>query len=233
MSEITLTGHVPAYHAGDATAPRALVVIQEAFGVNSHIKDVCDRFAGQGYQVVAPYLFHRESLEPVAYDDFPKAMGLLATLTRDGIESDVRAAVSFFTDQGYSAASIGMVGYCMGGTVTLFAGTLGIIGAGATYYGGGVAAGRFGFPPLTELAPHLTCPWIGLYGDLDKGIPVEQVETLREAAASAPVATEIVRYADGDHGFHCDDRTNVFNADAAADAYQRTVAFFAANLTTR
>mgnify|MGYP006266626943 FL=1 len=233
MSDIQLPQGVPAYQAGTADAPRALVVIQEAFGVNSHIKDVAERFAREGFDVVAPYLFHRESLEPVEYDDFPKAMGLLATLTREGIEHDVRAAVSYLEDRGHPRESIGMVGYCMGGTVTLFSATLGIIGAAATYYGGGVLAGRFGLPSMVEMAPSIGCPWLGLYGDLDKGIPVEQVEALREAAAQSSSPTDIVRYADADHGFHCDNRTAVFNADAASDAYRRTLDFFAENLRAR
>lgn len=73
-----------------------------------------------------------------------------------------------------------------------------------------------------ELAGALQTPWLGLYGDLDKGIPVEQVEALREAAAHAAVPTEIVRYPEAEHGFNCDDRPAVFNPDAAADAWART-----------
>ncbi len=86
---------------------------------------------------------------------------------------------------------------------------------------------------MVEMAPSIACPWLGLYGDLDKGIPVEQVEALREAAAQSSSPTDIVRYADADHGFHCDNRTAVFNADAASDAYRRTLDFFAENLRAR
>ena len=84
----------------------------------------------------------------------------------------------------------------MGGSVALVAGTLRPLGAAVTYYGGGVAEGRFGFSPLADLAPTLVSPWLGHFGDLDKGIPVEQVEALRRAAAGAAVETEIYRYAD-------------------------------------
>jgi carboxymethylenebutenolidase len=123
-----------------------------------------------------------------------------------------------------------MVGFCMGGAVTLFASTRPGLGAGVTFYGGGVANGRFGLPPLIEQAPSVKNPWLGLYGDLDASIPVDDVEKLRAAASLAAAPTEIVRYADADHGFNCDGRPNVFNAEAAADAWARTLAFFNAHL---
>jgi carboxymethylenebutenolidase len=138
--------------------------------------------------------------------------------------------VEFLDEAGFPTPSIGIVGYCMGGTVAFYADTLGLVGAAATYYGGGVINGRFGLPSLVDLAPHLQAPWRGFYGDLDKGIPVEQVEALRDAAATSGVSTDIIRYVDGDHGFHCDDRTAVFNENAAADAYARTLTFFGETL---
>ena len=84
-------------------------------------------------------------------------------------------------------------------------------------------------PALAELAPQLQTPWLGLFGDEDQSIPVEQVEALRTAAASASVPTEIVRYADAEHGFHCDVRDS-YHPEAAADGWQRTLAWFEANL---
>jgi carboxymethylenebutenolidase len=110
--------------------------------------------------------------------------------------------------------------------VALLAGTRRPLGAAVTYYGGGVAEGRFGFPPLCDLASTLISPWLGQFGDLDKGIPVDQVEALRRCAANAPDETEIYRYADADHGFNCNDRPNVYNPDAAALAWERTLAWF-------
>ena len=81
-------------------------------------------------------------------------------------------------------------------------------------------------PSHLELAPSLETPWLGLYGDLDQGIPVDDVEALRAAAAEAEVPTEIVRYADANHGFHCDGRPEVFHAAAAEDAWRRTLEWF-------
>jgi carboxymethylenebutenolidase len=103
----------------------------------------------------------------------------------------------------------------MGGSVTFLAAARRTLGAGVTFYGGGVGEGRFGMPPLVEMAPGLQTPWLGLYGDEDQGIPVDQVEALRQAAATAPVPTEIVRYADAGHGFHCDARPDSFHEASA------------------
>ncbi|MHB8452253.1 MAG: dienelactone hydrolase family protein, partial [Mycobacteriales bacterium] len=101
-----------------------------------------------------------------------------------------------------------------------------------TFYGGGVSAGRFGLPSLVDMAPGLKTPWLGLYGDLDQGIPVEQVESLRDAIAKAPVPTEIVRYPEAGHGFHCDARDS-YHQPSAGDAWQRTLDWFTGGLAAQ
>jgi carboxymethylenebutenolidase len=182
---------------------------------------------------VAPQLFHRDGSPEIPYDDFSAAMPFMANLTKQGLTNDLNATTDFLATLGFHAPNIAAVGYCMGGTVAFFAATLGTVGAAASFYGGGVTTGRFGFPPLVELAPELTCPWLGLYGDLDQSIPVDQVEALRDAALAASVPTEIVRYAEGKHGFHCDARPDAYNEAAARDAHARTLAFFAEHLTDK
>ncbi len=229
---VTASG-LPIYTRGSDSSSRAVIVIQEAFGVNDHILDVTQRFADHGYFAVAPVLFHRDGSITAPYDDFQQAMAALGNLTRDGLTDDVVATAQFLNSKGFAAPNIGIVGYCMGGGIALYADTLGVVGAAVSFYGGGVQNGRFGLPSLIELAPELKSPWLGLYGDLDQGIPVEQVEALREAAATSLTSTDIIRYADGAHGFHCNEREAVYNPVAAADAAQRTYDFFAANLTDR
>ena len=234
MTERILTSSgTPLAVAGQPDSPYALLVLQEAFGVNDHIRAVTDYYATQGFYAVAPELFHRVGSPEVAYDDFPAAMEALATLSAAGLHDDLEAAATFCQQSGYTTASIGVVGFCMGGAVALYTATLGLVGAASTFYGGGVEHGRFGLPPLLELAPQLRCPWLGLYGDLDKGIPVEQVEALRLATATALPHTELVRYADADHGFNCTERPTVYNEAAARNATERTLAFFATTLQTR
>jgi carboxymethylenebutenolidase len=209
-----------------------MIVLQEAFGVNDHIRDVTHRFANEGYFAVSPELFHRDGSPQIAYDDFASAMTPMGNLTKEGLTEDLMATITFLHRRNFATANIGIVGYCMGGTVALYANTLGIVGAACTFYGGGVTTGRFGLSALVDLAPSLKSPWLGLYGDRDRSIPSEQVEELRESAARASVETEIVRY-DADHGFHCDARPAAYNADAAADAAQRANEFFSRTLVER
>jgi carboxymethylenebutenolidase len=228
-----LPNSTPVQMAGDSKAHRAIIVIQEAFGVNDHIRSLTEGFAARGYFAVSPELFHRTGSPEVPYDNFPEAMTSLSTLSAEGIREDLDATSQFLNDAGFTAASTGIVGYCMGGSITFFAATLGTVGAAASFYGGGVETGRFGLPSLLELASQLRCPWLGLYGDLDKGIPTEQVESLRAAAAASRYPTDIIRYPDADHGFNCDARPAVFNDSASADASRRTLQFFKANLVDK
>ena len=233
MSDEPRPGGFPIYASGQTDSKRAVIVVQEAFGVNDHIRSVADRLSDEGFLAVAPQLFHRDGSPEVPYDDFKQAMPLMGNLTKQGITNDLNATTDFLSTLGFTPANIGVVGFCMGGTVAFYAATLGTVGAAASFYGGGLATGRFGFPPLIELAPELKCPWLGLYGDLDQSIPNEQVEELRSVTDGLSVTTEIVRYPEGQHGFHCDARPDAYNDDAARDAYQRTLTFFAEHLSDK
>jgi len=230
---IVLASGTPLQVAGTPDAPRGLLVIQEAFGVNDHMRHVAQEFADQGYYAVLPELFHRTGSPEVAYDDFARARPSMEALNPDDLRDDLAAAAEFLGHAGYPTAATGSVGYCMGGTVSFYANTLGLVGAAVTFYGGGVTTGRFGLAPLVDLAPSLRAPWLGLYGDLDQSIPPEQVEALRASAATASVDTDIVRYANADHGFSCDGRPAVYNAEASRDAKARTLAFFDRRLATK
>lgn len=223
----TIDGPMPAYTASPTGSARGgILVVQEAFGVTAHIEGVADRLADDGWHAIAPAFFHRQGSPVIAYDDFDSVMPVMGKLSAEGLAVDAAAAFDHLEEAGFAPARIGVVGFCMGGSVTFFAATSRPVGAAVTFYGGGVREGRFGLPSLVDLAPTLQTPWLGLYGDLDKGIPTEDVEQLRLAVEAAPVPTEIVRYADADHGFNCNDRPSVFNPSAAADAWQRTLAWF-------
>ena len=229
--EITTNdGLMPAAMAaphGHASGTRgAIVVVQEAFGLTDHLQDTCTRLADAGWLAIAPALFHREGSPVFAYDDFAGLLPVMQTLTAEGIDTDLDATFGYLASHGYGPERCGIVGFCMGGTVSLYAATRRPLGAAVTFYGGGVAAGRFGFPSLVEITPTLRGPWLGLYGDLDKGIPFTDVELLRDAASLADAPTEVVRYADADHGFNNNDRPTAFNAAAADDAWQRTLNWF-------
>lgn len=209
----------------DSSPKGGVVVVQEAFGVNDHIVDVAGRFADAGYLAVVPHVFHRSGDPVLPYDDMSQIIPHFSALTADGILADVDAALAHLAGAGVPPARSGVVGFCMGGTVALAVATRRDIGAAVTFYGGGLSAGRFGFDPLIDEAPRLRAPWLGLFGDLDEGIPVDDVERLRAAAATSGQATEVVRYADAGHGFHCDQRES-YHPPSAHDAWTRTIAFF-------
>jgi carboxymethylenebutenolidase len=229
-SQITIEtsdGAMPAFEAlPDGDAKGAIVVVQEAFGVTEHIEHIATLLAEAGWRAIAPAFFHRQGSPVLAYDDFASVMPIMQALTAEGITADLNGAFDYLTGAGFAESDLGVVGFCMGGSVTFYAATLRKLGGAVTFYGGGVAEGRFGLPSLIDQAPQLQTPWLGLFGDLDQSIPTEDVNQLRQATAAAPVASEVVQYPDADHGFNCNDRPSVFNATAAADAWDRTLAWF-------
>jgi carboxymethylenebutenolidase len=221
---------LPIYEAPPDGEPRgAVVVVQEAFGVNDHIEDVTRRFAAAGFHAVAPHLFHRSGDPRLAYEPMAAAMPHLQALTAAGLGGDIDATLEHLHAAGFADRGIGFVGFCMGGTVALIVAATRPIGAAVSFYGSGILEGRFGAPPLVELAPQLQAPWLGLYGDEDHGIPIEQVEALGRAASTAAVPTELIRYPEAGHGFHCDARASYHEA-SALDAWERCVAWLGAHL---
>jgi carboxymethylenebutenolidase len=212
----------------DGPASGAVIVVQEAFGVNEHIRDVTRRFAEAGLRAVAPTMFHRAGGGTAPYDDFAKVMPLFAGVSDEGIVSDVDATVKYLEGAGFAAARIGIVGFCFGGRVTFLVATRRRLGAAVGFYGGGIVTTRIPlFQPLIGDAGKLATPWLGLFGDADAGIPVADVEQLRQTLdREAKVAHEIVRYAGAEHGFHCDVRPSYHEA-AARDAWQRTLDWLA------
>lgn len=201
----------------------AVLVVQEAFGVTSHIAEVCARFAAEGFVAVAPALYHRLDPQTFSYDDLPSALAAMGTLNMGQLDWDLDATLAELEQRGFGPARTGVVGFCMGGTVALHAAASRSLGAAVTYYGGGLVEGRFGLPPGVQLAAGLRTPWLGLYGDLDAGIPVADIEAVRAAIADVELDAKIVRYPDGQHGFNCEDRPNVFDAATAAAAWKETL----------
>ena len=232
---VTLTtphGDMGLYDAEpEGEARGAVIVAQEAFGVNDHIEDVTRRLAAAGYRAVAPHLFHRTGDPVLGYGDYDQIMSHFAGLSEAGVLNDIDAAVAYLGEAGFAPARLGVVGFCMGGTVAFLASVRRPLGAGVTFYGGGIAEGRFGMASQLELAPRLQAPWLGLYGDEDQGIPVEEVEALRAAVVAAPVETEIVRYAAAGHGFNCDKRDSYHEA-SAVDAWRRMLEWFERHLAS-
>jgi carboxymethylenebutenolidase len=227
----TADGPMDVYEATpDGDARGAVIVVQEAFGVNDHIRDVTRRFAAAGFHAVAPTMFHRSGGGTADYGDYGAIMPLFEGVTDDGVLTDVDATLDHLHGRDFRDAQIGIVGFCWGGRATFLVSARRALGAGVGFYGGGIASkSGLGFEALIDEVATLKTPWLGLFGDEDASIPVEEVEKLREALKAAPVATDVVRYAGAGHGFHCDVRAD-FHPEAAADAWSRTLAWFDAHL---
>ena len=214
----------PCYVARPTRAARAaVVVLQEIFGVNSHIRSVADGFAQHGYLALAPALFHRvRSNVELGYTAADVEQGrtlktAVDALPAPGVLADVAAAIAYAGDQG--VAKVGVVGYCWGGRLSWHSAcTLPDLDAAVTYYGGGMTTD-------TETARRPRCPVMSHFGEQDHAIPIEGVH----AFAKAQSAVEVHVYP-AQHGFHCDQRAS-FDAPAAALASQRTLEFFARHLT--
>ena len=207
----------PAYVAEPQGTPRgAVVVVQEIFGVNSHIRSVADGYAADGYLAVAPSTFHR--VQPgveLGYsdDDMKAGFGLKTAaeaLPDPGVLQDIEAAVAY----GAKAGKVGIVGFCWGGLLTWRAArTVPGLAAAVPYYGGGMTT-----PEESALQPQV--PVLAHFGDNDHWIPLDTIEAFRKAHPEV----EVHVYGSG-HGFNCEQRGS-YNAEAAALARQRTLAFF-------
>ena len=206
-------GHkVSAYRADPPARPRgAIVVIQEIFGVNSHIQSVAHGYAADGYVAIAPALFDRvKKGVDLGYSPADIAQGreIRAKVTNEMAMKDVEVAVKAAT----SAGKVGIVGYCWGGFVAwLAASKIPGLSCAVAYYGGGILDN-------SELAPKV--PLMGHFGDKDAHIPVEGVKKLAAKYPQHPIFI----YA-ADHGFNCDQRGS-YNAPAAKQARERTLEFF-------
>lgn len=219
-------GTMPVYLArpsGGGQNP-AVLVIMEAFGLNEHIKDVTRRLAREGYTALAPDLYWRGGkLRSVGYDQLSEAIAMMQS-TRDGqIVSDVSSAIAYLAQQPTVRENrIGITGFCMGGRVSFLAACElpDKIKAAAPFYGGGIPV---------EKTPKLRCPLLAFFGEQDAFIPLDNVEALKAALAKDGKKAEVVVYPGAGHGFFCNERDS-YQADAAADAWERLKRFFAEHL---
>ncbi|MBI1737420.1 MAG: dienelactone hydrolase family protein [Candidatus Rokubacteria bacterium] len=207
-------GHkLSAYHAKPAGTPRGgLVVVQEIFGVNHHIRGLCDTFAADGYEVIAPALFDRveRGFETgYAPADIERGRMVRGKLQMDDAVADVRAAVKELRKTG---RKVGVVGYCFGGALAWLAATrVDDVAAAVGYYGGGIA-------DAAEEQPD--CPVLLHFGETDASIPKEHYEKVQRLHPSMPVHV----YPAG-HGFSCDERGS-YHEPSARLARERTIEFF-------
>ena len=218
----------------DADPKGAVIVIQEAFGVNDHIQDVTRRFAKAGYAAVAPAIFHRAGGGTADYSDFPSVMQLFEGLTDDGLLTDIDASLAHLAGLGYKTTATGIVGFCFGGRVAFLAAVRRQLGAAVAFYPGGlVAAGPLPFPALIDEVDRLQTPWLGIFGEDDASIPPDQVTRLRsrlEAVTATDHRMEV--FAGAGHAFHCDARPEMYRAGAAQAAWPKALDWLASHLAS-
>ena len=220
-NNLTLTaddGHSLGAYRADASgsARGGIVVLQEIFGVNSHIRAVCDAFAADGFACIAPALYDRSSRKDceLGYEasDMTTGRELREEFSWDDTVRDVAAAVAVLSSEGFG---VGTVGYCWGGTISFLAGVRLDVCAAVVYYGGQI------IPYKDEKA---RCPMLMHFGEHDAGIPLGDVEQIRVAQPEAAI-----HIYDAGHGFNCDHRAS-YDETAAALARQRTIELFATHL---
>lgn len=188
----------------DSSSHPGLIVLQEAFGVNSHIRSMCDRFAAEGYIAIAPELFHRTAPGfEGSYTDFAAVMPHMQRMTNEGAVADLHAAFDWLQSQkNLQRDHIFSVGYCMGGRMSFLANATLPLRAAASFYGGGIA------PGLLDRASQLHGPMLFCWGGLDKHIPPEQRQAVIDALRGAGKTYINVEFSDADHGFNCDERAS-------------------------
>ncbi|MES2192598.1 MAG: dienelactone hydrolase family protein [Pseudomonadota bacterium] len=213
----------PAYVAEPAGKPRgAVVVLQEIFGVNAHIREVTDRFAEQGYLAIAPAIFERvEKGVDIGYTEATMKAGValkaaVLALPGAGIMQDIQASIDHVAKA--SGGKVGIIGFCFGGLLAWRAADqLSGLSASVPYYGGGMVAPE-------EIARQPRVPVMAHLSDHDHSAPMEGVNALIKAHPEV----EVHLY-NADHGFNCDHR-GAYNEEAAKLARERTLAFFAKHL---
>jgi carboxymethylenebutenolidase len=191
-----------------------MLVLQEAFGVNAHIRDITERIAREGWVAIAPELFHRTGPGfEGRYDDFASAMPHVQALTEPGQSSDIRASYSWLKSHAQVTPDrIASIGFCMGGRASFLADAIVPLQASVSFYGGGIAQG------MLQHAKDLHAPILLFWGGQDKHILPEQVRAVEDALTKAAKPFLNVTISFADHGFFCDARPS-FNAAAAAMAW--------------
>lgn len=212
------------YVARPAGPPRGgLIVLQEIFGVNPHIRSVADRFAREGYLTVAPDLFHRDGAWfESGYDDYAPGMARASSVTQPQIRSDLRAAHAFVAGELPAGARIGAIGFCMGGRQAFVANGILPLACALSFYGSNI-------PSLAELAGTQHGPLLLAWGGLDPMIDAAQRRAVADLMGAAKKPFVEATFSDAGHGFFCDARGQ-YQPVAAKQAWALVCAFLEAHL---
>jgi carboxymethylenebutenolidase len=214
----------------DAAPYPTVVVIQEVFGVNGHIRSVTERIAALGYNAIAPHIYHRQAPHfEVGYREADLALGRQYKVgTRaDELLADIQGAIAYVRQHHPQRGDgVGCIGFCFGGHVVYLAATLPAVQATASFYGAGITQMTpGGGPPTVSRTPEIQGTLYGFFGTADPLIDVSEVDTIERALQTAQVPHRIFRYEGASHGFFCDRRES-YHPAAAEDAWTHTQHLF-------
>jgi len=228
---------IPAYlaHPTDADQLPIVVVVQEVFGVNAHIRDVTERIAQEGYIAIAPHIYHRQVQGfEVGYSDADLESGRKYKMgtQADELLSDIRGAIAYGRSHFSNVPSaVGCIGFCFGGHVAYLAATLPDIQATAAFYGAGIVSSTpGGGEPTITRTPEITGTVYAFFGMQDPLIPQSDVNEIEVALKEASIDHRIFRYPTATHGFFCDHRES-YDEEAAKDAWEHVKALFHKHLS--
>lgn len=198
----------------------AIIVFQEAFGVNHHIRNIADRFAAEGYVAIAPELFHRTAPKgfEASYTDFPAVQPHMQGVTTEGIENDTMAVFDWLhTQRNVQKDKIACIGFCMGGRASFIANSFIQLQAAVSFYAGGIQN-------VADRAEKVVAPHLFFWGGKDQHIKPEFITTAIDAMKQAGKEYVNVEISYADHGFFCDER-DAYNPQAATEAWALVKAF--------
>ena len=222
-------GEMPIYFARPegVSNPPVILVAMEVFGLHEYIKDVARRLAKLGAFTVAPDYYFRKGVDLTKITDFKELMPIVNAKPDAELVGDLDATAAWAKSEGGDTSRLGMIGFCRGGrAVWIYAAQSSALKAGVAFYGSLVDPQNPLWPksPI-QLAPEMKAPVLGLYGDADQGIPVSQVEQMKEALKAAGKTAEFKIYPGAPHAFHADYRPS-YRKEAAEDAWRKMIEWF-------
>jgi carboxymethylenebutenolidase len=203
-----------------------IIVLQEAYGVNHHIKNITEKIAAEGYVAIAPELFHRTAPPGFesSYTNFESVKPHMAALNPEGLIEDLKATYEWLQENDQVIRTkIASLGFCLGGRVSFLASARFPLAAAVSYYGGSMHL-------MADKAMEVRAPLLLFWGGLDKHILPEHRDIVTKALdeAKKDYINVVISYAD--HGFNCDERAS-YSPKAAAESWAMTLAFFKNNLS--
>lgn len=224
----TKDGLMDIYVSGPSNAAPVVIVLQEAFGVNNHIRSICHRLSDEGFFAAAPDLFHREGRKiDVPYGERKSIMPLLGKMTNQQIIQDVRNTINFVSElPNADVKNVNTIGFCVGGFASTLAATKLDIKKMICFYGGGMVHPRegIGLQPIIKDMSSIKAKCLFFFGGQDASISHDDIGAIETKLSESKVSFEVDIFENADHGFFCDER-KTYDQEASVVAWKKSLAF--------